>query len=140
MNQNILNELTTGLIDGGYSDLKFLIDTIEKYKLSVDDILDKHSENFWEVKMVQINYLIYTALTLVASNFIKENEKLFKKYNDEHQIYTNYLDSWIWWEEQGKKGIGWIKIVKITVNLYILTTLWYLLKELKRWKHLQNLA
>jgi len=46
MNQNILNELTTGLIDGGYSDLKFLIDTIEKYKLSVDDILDKHSENF----------------------------------------------------------------------------------------------
>jgi len=105
MNQNILNELTTGLIDGGYSDLKFLIDTIEKYKLSVDDILDKHSENFWEVKMVQINYLIYTALTLVASNFIKENEKLFKKYNDEHQIYTNYLDSWIWWEEPNVQDV-----------------------------------
>jgi len=46
MNKNILNELTTGLLDGGYLDLEFLIDIIEEYKLSVDDILDSHEDLF----------------------------------------------------------------------------------------------
>ena len=79
MNKNILNDLTTGLLDGGYLDLEFLIDTIEEYKLSVDDIIDNHEELFWEIKVVQINYLIYTTLTMVAQNFISKNEDLFEK-------------------------------------------------------------
>jgi hypothetical protein len=49
---------------------------------------------------VQINYLIYTALTLVAQNFIAENEELFEKYSSEYQIFTNYLDSHIWFEDE----------------------------------------
>jgi hypothetical protein len=46
MNNNILNELTTGLLDGGYLDLEFLVNTIEEHKLKVDDILDNHEELF----------------------------------------------------------------------------------------------
>lgn len=46
MNKNILNDLTTGLFDGGYLDLEFLVNTIEEHKLKVDDILDSHEELF----------------------------------------------------------------------------------------------
>ena len=46
MNKNILNDLTNGLLDGGYMDLEFLVNTIEEHKLKVDDILDSHEELF----------------------------------------------------------------------------------------------
>ena len=100
MNKTILNELTTSLINDGYEDLKFLIDTIEKYKVNVDDILKKHQENFGEVKVTQVNYLTYTTLQIITSEFIKANKELFEKHSDEYSIYNNYSDSWIWWADQ----------------------------------------
>ena len=37
---------------------------------------------------------------MVAQNFISENEELFEEYSSEYQIFTNYLDSHIWFEDE----------------------------------------
>lgn len=37
---------------------------------------------------------------MIAQNFISENEELFEKYSSEYQIFTNYLDSHIWFEDE----------------------------------------
>lgn len=100
MNQTILNELTTGLIDGWYSDLQYLVDTIEKYKLNVDSILDQVEDCFWGIQPIKINYLIYIALTTVAQSFIEQNKELFEECSDDYFIHTNYLDSSIYFEDE----------------------------------------
>lgn len=46
MNNEILLDITTNILDGGYLDLKYLADTIEEYKLAVDEIVESVEQDF----------------------------------------------------------------------------------------------
>lgn len=100
MNNEILLEITTNILDGGYLDLEYLTNTIEEYKLAVDEIVESVEQDFWKEYVTQINYLIYIALTMVAQKFIEENEKLFEDKSNEFEIFTNYLDSHVYFEDE----------------------------------------
>ncbi|WP_428026433.1 hypothetical protein [Arcobacter sp.] len=61
--------------------------------------------------MTNINYLIYVALKFIALKFIDSNKELFENESDEEfEIFTNYLDSHIYFESE--------KIQKIFENFY----------------------
>lgn len=98
MNTNILNELSRCLLNAWYLDLEFLIDTIDKYSLNIDDIVDNIEMNFWKEFKSDINHLIYESLTQIAYKFIESNNELFESESDEFEIYTNYIDSHICFE------------------------------------------
>ncbi len=100
MNKEILLEITTNILDGWYLDLEYLTNTIEEYKLAVDEIVESVEQDFWKEYVTQINYLIYMALTMVAQKFIEENEKLFEDKSNEYEIFTNYLDSHVYFEDE----------------------------------------
>ena len=65
-----------------------------------DEIYENVEMNFWKEIQFDINYYIYEALSQIAYKFINSNKKLFKKESDEFEIYTNYLDSHIWFTSQ----------------------------------------
>ena len=100
MNKDTLTEITTNVMNVGYSDLEFLANTIDEYKLRVEKIVESVEENFWKEYVTQINYLIYIALTMVAQKFIESHEELFEDKSDEYTVYTNYLDSHVYFEDE----------------------------------------
>jgi hypothetical protein len=46
MNNEILLDITTNILDGGYLDLEYLTNTIEEYKLAVDEIVESVEQDF----------------------------------------------------------------------------------------------
>jgi hypothetical protein len=46
MNKDTLAEITTGVMGVGYLDLEFFANTIEEYKLRVEEIIDDVEQNF----------------------------------------------------------------------------------------------
>jgi len=99
MNTNILTEVTRNLMGAWYLDLKFLIDTIEENNLDFNDIYENVEMNFWKEFTKNINYFIYGALSQIAYKFIELHKSLFEKYSDEFEIYTNYMDSHIYFKD-----------------------------------------
>ena len=100
MNENTLVNLLRVLLKAWYSDVEFLVNLIDEHKLDFDEIYENVEMNFWKEIQFDINYYIYEALSLIAYKFINSNKKLFKKESDEFQIYTNYLDSHIYFTSQ----------------------------------------
>lgn len=49
---------------------------------------------------MDINYLIYEALNQIAYKFINSNKELFENESDEFEIYTNYMDSHIYFTSE----------------------------------------
>lgn len=100
MNTNILSDITRNLLGAWYWDIKFLIDTIEEHELDFDDIYENVEMNFWKEVSYNINYYIYEALNQIACKFIELNETLFENESDEFEIYTNYMDSHIYFNSE----------------------------------------
>lgn len=100
MNVNILMDLSRNTLWAWYLDVKFLVELIEKYELDVDDISENIEFNFWKEFKADINYFIYEALTQIASKFIEENSELFETESNEYEIYTNFLDSHIYFTSE----------------------------------------
>ena len=101
MNTNILTDISRNLLGAWWLDVKFLIDTIEEHKLDFDDIYENVEMNFWEDFTNNINYFIYEVLNQIANNFIETNSKLFEdKSNEKFEIYTNYMDSSIYFTDE----------------------------------------
>lgn len=96
MNTNILNDLSRNILWAWYLDLEFLIDTIEKHNLDIDEIIENIKFNFWKEFAIDINYLIYESLSEIANQFINSHRELFEYESDEFEIYTNYMDSHIY--------------------------------------------
>lgn len=96
------NSLLTQILQCWYLDLKFLIDLIETYELDLDveDILF----NYWytNIKDFNINILIYESFEQIKNQFLEENKEEIENklnlniYDIEYEIYTNYLDSHLW--------------------------------------------
>ena len=100
MNKNILIDLSRNLLKAWYLDVQFLVNLIDEHKLDFDEIYENVEINSWKDIQFDINYYIYEALSQIAYKFINSNKKLFKKESDEFEIYTNYLDSHIWFTSQ----------------------------------------
>lgn len=93
-------DLSRNTLWAWYLDVKFLVELIEKYELDVDDISENIEFNFWKGFKADINYFIYEALTQIASKFIEENSELFETESNEYEIYTNFLDSHIYFTSE----------------------------------------
>ncbi len=89
-------DLSRNTLWAWYLDVKFLVELVEKYNLDIDDISENIEFNFWKEFVCNINYFIYEALTQIASKFIESNIELFETESDEYEIYTNFIDSHIY--------------------------------------------
>ncbi len=100
MNTNILMDLSRNTLWAWYLDVKYLVELIEEHNLDVDDIAENIEFNFWKEFKADINYFIYEALSQIANKFIELNIELFEYESDEFEIYTNYMDSHIWFSSE----------------------------------------
>lgn len=96
MNKNILVDLSRNLLWAWYLDVEFLVNLIEEQELDFDEIYENVEMNFWKEFDCNINYFIYEALSQVAYRFIDSHKELFELESDEFEIYTNYMDSHVW--------------------------------------------
>ncbi len=84
-------------------DIDFLIDLCNNNEIDLD--LEDIQSNYGSIT---INNMIYEAIRTIAWKFIEENKAIIEKilntndlddylsYNDIYEIYTNYLDSHLW--------------------------------------------
>jgi len=100
MNTDILMDLSRNTLWAWYLDVKFLVELIEEHNLDVDDIAENIEFNFWAEFKTNINYFIYETLSQIANKFIESNLELFEYESDEFEIYTNYIDSHIWFTSE----------------------------------------
>lgn len=104
MNQNIFNALNEKLIirldEGEYSDMLFLVNTIERYKIKVDEILNEFDTPFGKIEIVDFNHLIYIILTLAAKRFKQQNQELFHRYSCEYFVCGKYSKSRICFRDE----------------------------------------
>lgn len=96
MNSKILIDLSRNLLWAWYLDVQFLVNLIEEQELDFDEIYENVQMNFWKEFDCNINYFIYEALSQIANKFINSHRDLFEDNSDEFEIYTNYIDSHIW--------------------------------------------
>ena len=93
-------DLSRNTLWAWYLDVKYLVELIEEHNLDVDDIAENIEFNFWKEFKADINYFIYEALSQIANKFIESNIELFEYESDEFEIYTNYMDSHIWFNSE----------------------------------------
>ena len=100
MKTDTLIYIISAITKSGWLDTKYLIELIEKYELDIEEIVESIELNFWKEFSSDINYLIYESLNQIAYKFIGLNENIFETESDEFEIYTNYIDSYIWFESE----------------------------------------
>lgn len=91
--------LLCDLLDCGYLDVNFLDNLLDTYNISLD--IDDIRANFWKI---DINILIYSTFEVVKDMFINDNKEELETLwidinNIDYQIYTNYIDSHLWFNE-----------------------------------------
>ena len=92
--------LICALLSCGYLDVAYLIKLLEAYDLDVSDLMDDLSEYFGDSRP-KINDLIFVALDRVAQEFLSREVKSRRRRftSDEYSIYTNCMDSHLWFED-----------------------------------------
>ena len=100
MNENILSDITRNLTGGWYLDLRFLVNLIDEHSLDFDDIMESLEGNYWEDVKFKFNTIIYETLTMVANKFLDEHREIFEEYEKEFEIFTNFMDSHIWFTDE----------------------------------------
>lgn len=103
--ENIIS-LLNQLLNCWYLDIKFLNDLIEKYNLDLD--IQNIIMNYWYVNIqdLNVNIFIYESFEQIKNQFLEENKEEIENklnlniYDIEYEIYTNYLDSHLWFNNQ----------------------------------------
>lgn len=102
--KNIIS-LLNQLLNCWYLDVKFLNDLIEKYNLDLD--IQNIIMNYWytNIQDLNINIFIYESFEQIKNQFINEYQERIEElwyniHNIEYEIYTNYLDSHLWFNNQ----------------------------------------
>ena len=80
-------------------DINFLDNLLWEYNIELD--IDDIKSNFWKI---DINILIYETFEIIKNQFIDENQEEIEKlwfdiYNLDYEIYTNYMDSHLWFND-----------------------------------------
>lgn len=100
MNENVLTDITRNLLGAWYLDLIFLVELVDEHNIDFNDIMDSVECNFWKDVTIEINIIIYEVLSTIAYKFISEDSELFENESDEFEIYTNYMDSHIYFTSE----------------------------------------
>lgn len=100
MNESILSDITRNLLGAWYLDLKFLVELLDEHNIDFDDVIESIECNFWQDYKLDINTIIYEVLSTIAYKFISKNSSMFENESDEFEIYTNYMDSHIYFTSQ----------------------------------------
>lgn len=100
MNTNILSDITRNLLGAWYSDIKHLVDSLEKYDVEFDEIIDTLKMNYWEDANYDFNLIMYEILNTIAYKFINSNQNIFENHDDSFQLYVNYMDSHICFNDE----------------------------------------
>jgi hypothetical protein len=100
MRENILYDILRNLLNAWYLDINYLVDIIQKHDLDFDNIYENIELNFSKESLNDINYFIYEALNQVANKFLESNEYMLQGKNTDFEIYTNYIDSHIWFYDE----------------------------------------
>lgn len=100
MDKDTLISALSAITKSWYLDIEFLLNIAEEHHLDLADIIENVEMNFWKEPVSYINYLIYEALSQIAYKFIENNPKLFETESDEFEIFTNYMDSHIWFNSE----------------------------------------
>lgn len=102
--------LLSQLLDCGYLDINFYIDLCNNNDIEID--LDDIRSNYWDLN---INIMIYESIRQIAEKFIEENRDdisiildlweywnldNYISYHDLYEIYTNYIDSHLWFYDE----------------------------------------
>ena len=92
--------LLCDLLDCWSLDINFLDELLNEYEIDLD--IDDIKANFWKI---DINTLIYSSLESIKDMFIEDNKEeiqnlWFDVYELDYQIYTNYIDSHLWFDNQ----------------------------------------
>ncbi len=102
--------LLCDLLECGYLDINYLTDLLDNNNIEID--LQDLKSNYWELN---INWIIYDVMTQIAERFIDDNQEEIEKildlweywnlydYMNSHEIYeiyTNYIDSHIWFNDE----------------------------------------
>jgi hypothetical protein len=87
-----------------YLDLEFLNELIEKYNIDLD--FEDTLLTYWytNIKDLNINIFIYETLEKIKNMFLEDNKEniedlWFNIYNLDYEIFTNYLDSHLWFND-----------------------------------------
>jgi hypothetical protein len=94
------------ILDCWYLDINFLMDLCDNNEIDID--VDDIKSNYWDIN---INLMIYESIRQIAEKFIEEyreeisiildlwdywNLDEYISYHDLYEIYTNYMDSHLW--------------------------------------------
>jgi hypothetical protein len=98
---NNINSICCQLLNCWILDIDFLDNLLDEYKIDIN--IDDIKMNYWKVN--DINILIYEAYSQIKDMFLTDKLEEIKSlgYNIENfeewrdfEIYTNYLDSHLW--------------------------------------------
>lgn len=107
------------LLECGYLDIKFLVDLID------NNNIENYDYDLQEIILIywyNINWIIYNVLQIIANKFIWEHENEIKKIlglldshnleeyqseNELYEIYTNYMDSHLWFINDDIQDMFW---------------------------------
>ena len=102
--------LLCDLLECGSLDINYLTDLLDNNNIEID--LQDLKSNYWELN---INWIIYDVMTQIAERFIEDNREAIEKILDLweywnlydfmnsheiYEIYTNYIDSHIWFNDE----------------------------------------
>lgn len=100
------NSLLCSLLHCWYLDVNFLDNLVEENDLDLDydDII---SQYWYDTKNLNINMFIYEAFEKIKRNFfeekweeIKEKLEISDLDNLDYEIFTNYMDSHLWFNDE----------------------------------------
>lgn len=92
-------KLLCDILECVYLDINFLNDLLDTYNIELD--IDEIRSNFWKI---DVNILIYETFEIIKNQFIEENQEKIEElwfdiYELDYQIYTNYMDSHLWFND-----------------------------------------
>jgi hypothetical protein len=106
--------LLSQLLNCWYSDIQFLIKICEQNEIDLD--IEDIKDNYWEIK--DVNILIYVAIEEISKKFLEEYkdqieealnlrnlESYLSENDDIYEIFTNYIDSHLWFKNDKIQSI-----------------------------------
>ena len=87
------------MLGAWYLDVKYLVDLLDRFDLDFYEVMDSVECNFWANGKIDFNMIIYEVLSEIAYKFLEENPELSISNIDDFNVYCNYLDSHITFED-----------------------------------------
>ncbi|HIP11155.1 MAG TPA: hypothetical protein EYG73_00415 [Arcobacter sp.] len=81
-------------------DVDYLVNLLDRFHLDFYEVMDEVEMNFGADGKVEFNTIIYEVLNSIAHKFLEEHKEMFESKEAEFEIYTNYMDSHIYFTDE----------------------------------------